>query len=129
VTTARASAGRPDQSKSVPGALQSPALAGVTAWTSSTIKTDSSWVLNHRLRVSHTLSLHVDSSRRSNGSNAQIPVIPKRRGKWVKSTHSNGLRCDAQNKLAATEFHIDSADLRVLEFIELVSLTEVWRVA
>jgi hypothetical protein len=73
--------------------------------------------------------VHVDSRRRSNVSNAQIPVIPKRRGEWVKSTHNNGLRCDAKNQRAAIEFHIDSADLRVLEFIKLVSPTEVWRVA
>ena len=49
--------------------------------------------------------------------------------KWVKSTHSNRLRYDAKNQRLPIEFHIGSADLRVLEFIELASPTEVWRVA
>ena len=36
----------------------------------------------------------------------------------------NRPRCEPENQRAPTEFHVDSADVRVLEFNELVSPTD-----
>jgi hypothetical protein len=58
-----------------------------------------------------------------------MPVILKRSGERVKSTHSNGPGAEAKNHRTPTKFHVDSAKVRVLEFIELVSSTKAWRKA